>query len=77
VNELETEPNGQAKKSTSYRENEMRPWGLMAEEIRKLNGFPVKTRFALGLGGRIAVALRSLTAAHPACLHPAHWRVRW
>ncbi len=28
-----------------------RPWGLMAEEIRKLKGFPVKTRFALGLGG--------------------------
>src|SRR5690348_1167273 len=28
-----------------------RPWGLMAEQIRRLNGFPVKTRFALGLGG--------------------------
>jgi hypothetical protein len=28
-----------------------RPWGLMADEIRKLKGFPVKTRFALGLGG--------------------------
>jgi hypothetical protein len=28
-----------------------RPWSMLADEIRKVKGFPVKTRFALGLGG--------------------------
>jgi hypothetical protein len=26
-------------------------WSMLADEIRKVKGFPVKTRFALGLGG--------------------------
>lgn len=28
-----------------------RAWSMVADEIRKVKGFPVKTRFALGLGG--------------------------
>jgi hypothetical protein len=28
-----------------------RAWAMVADELRKVKGFPVKTRFALGLGG--------------------------